>query len=78
MLIYLTMCGSNADSSKFELLYKNYKASMFKIANASTVSVSGSYYVKKGYDYRLKTKFYVYSDGELKETINNTYDYGHF
>lgn len=34
MLIYLTMCGSNADSSKFELLYKNYKASMFKIANA--------------------------------------------
>lgn len=34
MLIYLAMCGSDADSSKFELLYQNYKASMFKIANA--------------------------------------------
>jgi len=34
MLIYLAMCGDDADSSKFELLYRNYKASMFKIANA--------------------------------------------
>lgn len=34
MLIYLAMCGTDADSSKFELLYQNYKASMFKIANA--------------------------------------------
>lgn len=49
-----------------------------KTANASTATVSGSYHVKRGYCYRLKTKFYIYSNGELKETINDTYDYGYF
>jgi len=49
-----------------------------KTANASTAAVSGSYHVKRGYCYRLKTKFYIYSNGELKETINDTYDYGYF
>ena len=42
-----------------------------KTDDNSTTLVSGSYYVKRGYYYRLKTAFYVYSDGELKETIND-------
>ena len=49
-----------------------------KTENKPSAALSGSYYVEKNYYYRLKTTFYVYSGGELKETITDTYNYGYY
>ena len=49
-----------------------------KTENKSSAALSGGYYVEKNYYYRLKTTFFVYSSGELKETITDTYDYGYY
>lgn len=37
-----------------------------------------TYYVEKGYSYRIQVKSKAYKDGSVKETITSTFDYGYF
>lgn len=42
------------------------------------VDINKTYYVEKGYSYRIQVKSKAYKDGSLKESITSTFDYGYF
>lgn len=71
-----TIMASKADKVKIVARLQQYNGGSWstlktwsKTREKPAAALSKVYYVKKGYSYRLYVTYYVYSKGNLKETI---------
>lgn len=79
-----TVTSSKADGVKIIARLQQYDDRSWstlktwsKTEKKPAATLSGVHYVKRGYSYRLYVTYYIYSEGELKETIVDI-DYGDF
>ena len=43
-----------------------------------SVAFEKTYYIEKGYSYRVQLVTKAYKDGSVKENLTNNFDYGYF